>query len=193
MEDKKRKVLIVVDMQHDFVDGILGTPEAKAIVPKVDELISNGGFDDIFYTFDTHYTQSYYNGLEGKSIPIHCVYGTHGWSLATMHVEADEKHAVVKKSFGALNWFDIFNHAFSKGFYRYAEPSSDPFESITIVGLCTDICVVSNALILRAFFPDVPIICDASCCAGTTPENHKAALKVMKSCLIDIVNEEVIK
>ena len=190
MEDKKRKVLIVVDMQHDFVDGILGTPEAKAIVSKVDELISNGGFDDIFYTFDTHYTQTYYNGLEGQSIPIHCVYGTHGWSLATMHVEADEKHAVVKKSFGALHWDDIFTRTFSDGIYRFIQPSSDTFESITIVGLCTDICVVSNALILRATFPDVPIICDASCCAGTTPENHKSALKVMRSCLIDIINEE---
>ena len=181
---EKKKILIVIDMQHDFVDGSLGTKEAQAIVPKVDNLIENGDFDEIYYTFDTHYP-NYLNTLEGKKLPVkHCTFGTNGWALSTNHSPNAEKYEVVKNTFGYINW----DHKLSC--VDFWEDDKKPnIESITIVGLCTDICVISNALILRAYLPNTPIIVDASCCAGTTPEAHKAALTVMKSCQIDVINE----
>lgn len=179
----EKKILIVVDMQHDFVDGSLGTPEAQAIVSKVDNLIENGGFDEIYYTFDTHYS-NYLNTLEGKKLPVpHCIMGTKGWSLSTIHSPASRKHQVIKETFGYVDW----DYKLSSEYW--AGGSESDIESITIVGLCTDICVISNALVIRALYYNIPIICDASCCAGTTPEAHKAALAVMKSCQIDVINE----
>ena len=178
VNNHEKNILIVVDMQHDFVDGSLGTPEAQAIVSKVDYRIKSGNFDDVYYTFDTHYN-NYDETLEGQKLPVkHCQFRSLGWSLATENLPIDADHAIEKETFGFITWERVF-------------PIADllDIKSITIVGLCTDICVISNALILRAIFPNTQIICDASCCAGTTPEAHKAALTVMKSCQIDVINE----
>jgi len=167
------KYLIVIDMQKDFVDGSLGTPEAQAIVPNVEKKAADGNYDKVLFTFDTHY-ENYMNTLEGKKLPVpHCVKGTAGWESVLSAETLGINETIIKNTFGYNNWlmklYDV--------------------DSIELVGLCTDICVISNALILRALFPDVPITVDASCCAGTTPEAHKAALTVMKSCQIDIINE----
>ena len=170
--------LIVVDMQKDFVDGSLGTPEAAAIVPKVIEKIR--GFDgELFVTYDTHF-DDYLDTAEGRKLPVpHCIYGTVGWELCDGVREAVEElpHIKVQKySFGSTTLPHLINE-FADG---------EDF-SLELIGLCTDICVVSNALLLKAHFPEAPIRVDASCCAGVTPELHRAALQTMQSCQIDIV------
>lgn len=174
------KTLIVIDMQNDFINGALGTPEAQAIVPKVkkkiEEYLDHG--DKIIFTRDTHHSD-YLQTQEGRKLPIkHCIVGTHGWDicseLTTRAIPFVNAYCINKYSFGYFNWVEW-----------YEELSGD----IEIVGLCTDICVVSNALILKANFPETEITVDASCCAGTTPENHKAALQVMKCCQINVVGE----
>ena len=163
------KTLIVVDMQNDFIDGSLGTPEAVEIVPrvkeKIEQYVKNG--DRIIYTMDTH-GEDYMETNEGKHLPVkHCIEGTEGWKLRDgLYVEGSE---VIKKNcFGYTGWSDY------------------DFEEIELVGLCTDICVVSNALILKAMFTEIPISVDASCCAGVTPESHAAALQTMQMCQIEI-------
>lgn len=168
------KVLIVVDMQNDFVNDCLGTPEAQAIVPnvkkKIEEYESRG--DRIIFTRDTHH-DNYMNTHEGKNLPVpHCIEGTHGWEVIN-EIDKPECLHVNKLTFGYMGW-DI----------RLSKPSE-----IELIGVCTDICVVSNALILRASFPETEITVDASCCAGVTPESHKAALQVMKSCQINVIGE----
>lgn len=170
-----RKVLIVVDMQNDFINGSLGSDSAQAIVPNVIDKIQN--FDgDILFTKDTHFS-NYLNTLEGKNLPIpHCIEGTYGWEL-NEDLPTENKIVIQKYTFG-----DVVNLP------HYLRGYTD-LESIELVGLCTDICVVSNALILRANFPDTPITVDANCCAGTTLENHKAALQTMKSCQITVIND----
>lgn len=170
------KVLLVIDMQNDFINGSLGSPAAEAIVDKVVEKMLD--FDGtILCTKDTHMLD-YMSTLEGKKLPVpHCIYDTTGWQLNEKIEEARRKKSgdtLTKFTFGSLSLF---------------EGIAESIESIEICGLCTDICVVSNALIARATFPNVPITVDASCCAGTTPEKHKAALEVMKSCQIDVINE----
>lgn len=170
------KVLIVVDMQKDFITGPLGTPEAQAIVPNVAAKIRQYKEDEeyVVYTADTH-DENYLETNEGKHLPVkHCIRGTEGWFL---HSEVDFLGAqyITKSSFGYKYWGNIFADKF--------------VEEIELVGVCTDICVVSNALILKALFPEIRISVDASCCAGTTPLNHKAALTVMKSCQIEITGE----
>ncbi len=169
--------LVVVDMQKDFVDGALGTKEAVAVVPAVVKRIE--GFDgEIFATFDTHdanYTQT----QEGKNLPVpHCVKGTDGWQLDKAVAAAlDQKGytPVEKLTFASVDLPALIEKA-SEG---------EDF-TIELIGLCTDICVVSNALMLKAYFREVPIAVDAACCAGVTPEKHKAALETMRSCQINI-------
>lgn len=166
------KTLIVVDMQNDFISGPLGTKEAQAIVPnvkkKIEEYKARG--DEIIFTRDTH-DENYLETNEGKHLPIeHCIDGTYGWQIADGLEVADSLY-INKYSFGYQHW-------------KYYS-----FESIELVGLCTDICVVSNALILKSTFPNIDITVDASCCAGVTPEKHKAALEVMKSCQINVIGE----
>lgn len=166
------KTLIVVDMQNDFIDGSLGTKEAVAIVPnvkkKIKECEANG--DRVIFTQDTH-DANYLCTNEGKHLPVeHCIVGTHGWEIAD-GLEVDNCDYVSKSTFGWKHWSN----------YR--------FEEIELVGLCTDICVVSNALILKAMYPEIPITVDASCCAGVTPESHKAALLTMKMCQINVIGE----
>lgn len=171
-----KKTLIVVDFQNDFVYGPLGTDEAKAIVPnvqkKIEEYRERG--DSVIFTMDYH--NKYYLGThEGRYLPVeHCVGGTDGFRLV-IHAEWGE-YLADKSAFGYDKW------------WTYA-PLLEDCSQIELVGVCTDICVVSNTLILRSLFPEVDIVVDASCCAGTTPEKHKAALEVMKSCHIDIINE----
>ena len=173
-----KNILVVVDMQKDFVDGSLGTAEAEAIVPAVVKKIND--FDGtIFVTYDTHF-EDYLDTQEGRKLPVpHCVAGTPGWELDSAVQEALEEKpyfAVQKYTFGSLALAQLIA----------AETDGEEF-SIEIVGLCTEICVISNALILKANFPEVPVSVDAGCCAGVTPELHEAALAAMASCQIDIL------
>lgn len=171
------KVLIVIDMQNDFIDGALGTPEARAIVPNVKAKIKayDNGEDMVFFTRDTHY-DSYLRTSEGKHLPVpHCIAATDGWKIHE-EIENEKFPHVNKPTFGYMGWTTRF-------------PTFDKIESIELVGLCTDICVVSNALILKAMYPEVEITVDASCCAGVTPESHKAALLTMKMCQINVIGE----
>ena len=179
------KVLVVVDMQNDFITGALGSKEAQAIVDNVVQRILD--FEGlILYTLDTH-TADYLKTKEGQKLPVeHCIAGTDGWApnaavwMALMHQEvADEPHMIAKDTFGGVSLPMRIHEMFD---------GADP-EEITLVGLCTDICVISNALLLKAFYPESTITVDAAACAGATPEGHKTALSAMKACQIDIVNE----
>lgn len=168
------KTLIVIDMQNDFIDGALGTQEAQAIVPnvkkKIEEYRARG--DKVIFTRDTH-SEDYLSTNEGKHLPVkHCIRGTDGWDISKTLDVKSEDIILNKPSFGSFRWL-------------YMGIDDD----IEIVGLCTDICVVSNALILKALYPEINITVDASCCAGVTPESHQAALTTMKSCQINIVGE----
>ena len=166
------KILVVVDMQNDFIDGALGTPEATAIVPYVKEQIRN--FDGkVFFTRDTHFAD-YMETQEGKNLPIpHCVQGTPGWEIHPELEALRTTEPIDKLTFGSSALPEVLAK----------EPD---IESITFVGLCTDICVVSNALIIKATFPNAKVTVDQNCCAGVTPESHKAALLTMQMCQIDI-------
>lgn len=171
-----KKYLIVVDMQNDFVDGALGSAGACAIVPAAAKKIA--GFDgEIIVTYDTHY-DDYMDTAEGKKLPVpHCIKGTDGWQLNTDIAEAlaDKDYtAIEKNTFGSSELPGLIS-------------AEDDDISIELIGLCTDICVVSNTLLLKAFFPEAHISVDASCCAGVTPEKHEAALETMRSCQIDIL------
>lgn len=179
------RVLIVVDMQNDFIDGSLGTKEAQSIVPNVKKKIENYKRlvdSQIWFTRDSHYNDYLFTN-EGKHLPVkHCMYGTSGWEIRDglfnyAYKDFEKVGYIDKETFGLLDWkFPIWK--------------DEIIERIELVGLCTDICVISNALILKATYPDANIIVDASCCAGTTPKNHKAALTVMKSCQINVIGEE---
>lgn len=173
-----QNILIVVDMQNDFIDGALGTREAAAIVPNVAGKIR--GFDGrVLYTRDTH-GEDYMETQEGKNLPVpHCIRGTEGWQLAPAIRELCEGMPIDKVTFGSTELGSVLR--------TYNE--EETIGSITLVGLCTDICVISNALLVKAFLPEVPIIVDASCCAGVTPQSHKNALEAMKACQIHIENE----
>lgn len=175
-----KKFLIVVDMQRDFVDGSLGTKEAVAIVPNVVKKINE--FDgEIFVTYDTHF-ENYMDTSEGKKLPVpHCIKGTEGWKLdakVSAALEGKKYTEVEKITFGSVDLPDMIFKAVG-----------DEDFTIELVGLCTDICVVSNTLILKANYPEKEIIVDASCCAGVTPESHNAALTTMKMCQINVIGE----
>ncbi len=174
-----KKIMVVVDMQKDFVDGSLGSAEARAIVPAAAEKIR--AFDGtVFVTYDTHF-EDYLETAEGKQLPVpHCVLGTPGWEL-----DAEIRAALEDKPFFAIQKYTFGSLALAQ--LIAAETDGEEF-SIELIGLCTDICVVSNALILKANFPEVPISVDASCCAGVTPALHEAALATMRSCQIAVLN-----
>ena len=165
-----QNILIVVDMQNDFIDGTLGTKEAVAIVPKVEEKIRI--FEGkVFFTRDTHETY-YLETQEGKNLPVvHCIKGTPGWELDKA-LQGYEGRRFEKPTFG------------SKELAEWV--ASQKFESVELIGLCTDICVISNALLLKAYMPEMPVSVDASCCAGVTPTIHNNALEAMKMCQIAI-------
>ncbi|MCM1158729.1 MAG: cysteine hydrolase [Bacteroidales bacterium] len=167
-----KKTLIVVDMQNDFIDGSLGTVEAQAIVEKVREKIKSyqrtGG--EIIFTRDSH-TRDYLHTNEGKHLPVeHCIVGTDGWKIAD-GLEVPGAKYVDKPAFGWMKWEEF------------------ALEEVELVGLCTDICVVSNALIIKAAYPEIEVTVDASCCAGVTPKTHQAALETMKMCQVNVIGE----
>ena len=169
-----KKILIVVDMQNDFIDGALGTPEAVAIVPYVKELIGN--FDGkVLFTRDTHF-DNYMQTEEGKNLPVpHCIKGTHGWQIRKELDDLRKTEPIDKLTFGSSELASILS-------------SEGDIESITFVGICTDICVISNAMLIKAALPEKDIRVDAACCAGVTPESHRRALEAMRMCQIEIEN-----
>ena len=168
-----KKVLIVVDMQKDFVDGSLGTKEAQAVLPAVVEKVkAHDG--PVIFTRDTH-GPDYLASQEGKNLPVpHCVEGTEGWQIVPA-LRPWARDVVNKPTFGSV--------ALAR---RLAE-RADEIESVELVGLCTDICVISNALLVKAFMPETPVLVDSRCCAGVTPEKHAVALETMKSCQIGVL------
>lgn len=176
------RFLIVVDMQTDFIDGALGTKEAQSIVPAVCDKIRT--FDgEVIVTKDTH-KSNYMETQEGMYLPVpHCIEGTFGWKLNDMVYDAISDrsdivvYTVIKPTFGSVE----LGH-------RLSAYGAENIEEVVLAGLCTDICVISNALLIKAFLPDVKVTVDAACCAGVTPESHENALKAMRTCQINIEN-----
>jgi len=167
-----KKTLLVIDMQKDFIDGALGTKEAVAIVDnvkkKIEQYQANG--DEIIFTRDTHQAD-YLQTNEGKHLPVeHCIQGTDGWQIP-QDLQVENAIYIDKPSFGYMKWDEY------------------DLEEVEIVGLCTDICVVSNALIIKASYPEIKVTVDASCCAGVTPGSHEAALTTMKMCQVEVIGE----
>ena len=172
-----QNILVVVDMQNDFIDGALGTKEAVSIVPRVVEKIRN--FDGyVIYTRDTH-EKNYLETQEGRLLPAtHCIRGSDGWLLnPEIAALAGGADVVDKPTFGSAALGELLREWNER----------ERVDSVTLVGLCTDICVISNAMIIKAFLPEVPVKVDASCCAGVTPESHRRALDAMAACQIEIV------
>lgn len=171
-------ILVVVDMQIDFITGSLGTKDAVAIVPRVVEKLRKFS-GQIFFTRDTH-TESYLSTQEGRLLPVvHCISGTTGHQL---HPEIEPfclQPPIDKSTFGSVRLGKVLKELSGR----------EKIDSVTLIGLCTDICVISNAMLIKAFLPEIPIIVDASCCAGVTPERHLQALKAMRCCQIQIINE----
>jgi nicotinamidase-related amidase len=174
-----KRILVVVDIQKDFVDGSLGTSEAVAMVPNAAKKIKE--FDgEIFVTYDTHFG-NYMETAEGRKLPVpHCIKGTEGWELdrnIAKSLEGKDFTKVKKLTFGSTELPELIRNAVG-----------DEDFGITLIGLCTDICVVSNALILKANFPEKDIYVDSRCCAGVTCESHNAALVTMKMCQINVID-----
>ena len=192
-----KKALVIVDMQNDFVDGALGTPEAQAIVPKVADYIRTHADKDtiLIFTKDTHET-NYMETQEGKNLPVaHCIRDTHGWELAPAIQEAlydvrelyhpcdtyfpyMNNHIIVKPTFGSLDFVNLL-YALNDDFGDIAE--------ITLMGLCTGICVLSNAMLAKATLPEVPVRVVEECSACVTPDSHKTAIDAMRLCQIEII------
>jgi len=181
------KVLVVVDMQKDFIDGALGTQEAVSIVDKVVERIVNSAGELILFTMDTH-QEDYLNTSEGKKLPVpHCVEGTDGWRINesvlaawrnngnTIKLSEPQENTFIKPVFGSVELVD---------FLKSREVDIDEIE---ILGLCTDICVISNAIMIKNTMPDVPISVNSECCAGVSPQSHAEALNVMRMCQVDVI------
>lgn len=172
------RTLIVIDMQNDFVTGSLGTKEAKGIIKNVETKIKEYLLrkDNVIFTRDTH-NKKYLKTLEGVKLPIqHCIEGTDGWEIIDeLKPYAEYCKIIDKNSFGYNDWSN--------------EVKVRNANEIELVGVCTDICVISNALTLKSFNTEAEIIVDASCCAGSTPESHRNALEAMKQCHINIINE----
>lgn len=180
----KNNVLIVVDMQNDFIDGVLGTKEAQTIVkPMVDFIKDWTG--PIILTKDTH-NENYLNTQEGSYLPIpHCTVHTHGWNIKGEILDATDESCEY--------WDVVYKDRFcgGKNLIESLSEIKDNFgtiESITLIGVCTDICVISNALFLKYVYPETQIYVKSSLCAGVTPEKHAAALEVMRSCQIEVID-----
>lgn len=171
-------ILVVVDMQNDFIDGALGTPEAAAIVPRVAEKIRSFP-GRVLFTRDTH-GENYLETREGGNLPVpHCIRGTRGWEICP-ELEALRRTAPADKgTFGSI----------TLGETLAAANREETVRSVILVGVCTDICVISNALLVKAFLPEAEIVVDAACCAGVTPARHRTALEAMKACQIRVENE----
>ncbi len=175
-------VLVVIDMQNDFIDGPLGSPDAEWIVGFVEDKICNFN-GRVFMTRDTH-GDDYAETQEGRKLPVpHCIEGTYGWEIHSQLLALDdavEIIAVPKHTFGSLELCDMLKRL----------DEHDTINSVTVVGLCTDICVVTNALLIKTYLPEAEIIVDAQCCAGSTPEKHYEALSVLESCQVTVINNE---
>ena len=173
-----RKILIAVDLQNDFIDAALGTKEAVAIVDKACQVINSYDEKNIIATRDTH-GQNYMETQEGKNLPVpHCIKGTEGWQINEKVQKALRGAKIIDKpSFGSVELAEYIRDLASKEEI-----------SVTLIGLCTDICVVSNAMLIKAFCPEIPVSVIASACAGVTPQAHNAALATMKSCQIKVLD-----
>lgn len=179
-------ILVVVDMQNDFVSGALGTAEAREIVPyvvgRVVEGLNRG--EEILFTKDTH-QENYMDTQEGRRLPVpHCVRGTEGWEIIEQLREY-ARHPIDKPTFGSRELGALLK-ARDEDLRKQGKPG---VEKVTLIGLCTDICVISNALLVKAFLPEAEIAVDAACCAGVTPESHKNALAAMRVCQIIVEND----
>lgn len=175
-----KKYLVVIDMQNDFVTDALGTAEAQAVRENVVRRVGDFA-GEVLFTRDTH-GADYLQTQEGRKLPVeHCIRGTAGWELIA-ELEKFRKregcHVFEKNTFGSLELAQYLLEKYEAG----------EVESVELIGLCTDICVVSNALLLKAYMPELEIAVDASCCAGVTPDKHEAALETMESCQIDVIN-----
>lgn len=181
-----KKILVVVDMQNDFIDGALGNEECRAVVPRIVNKINNFNGDEIIYTMDTH-AEDYLETQEGKNLPvIHCVRSTNGWNINELIdaalTDAESRCEVVeihKPTFGSVSMANYLANTFME---------DEEFE-IELCGVCTGICVISNAMLLKAFFTEAKVTVDASCCACVTPTSHKNALEAMKLCQINVIGE----
>ena len=175
MSDVK-KILVVIDMQNDFIDGALGSKEAEGIVDAVVEKIRSYPSENVYATMDTHH-EDYLTTQEGHNLPVeHCIKGTDGWKLREEIAELINKEQIFEKP--VFGGYDIAN--------KLKELSEKENFELEMVGLCTDICVVSNALLFKTFMPEVRISVDPKCCAGVTPERHEAALETMRACQIAV-------
>jgi len=181
------KVLIVVDMQNDFIDGALGTKEAQAIVPSVAKRIKDSTGEMILFTQDTH-GDDYLDTPEGKKLPVvHCIEGTNGWKTRdeVMNAWRNNKDTIIAP--------DLKENSFTKPVFGstdlvdFLKARADQITEIELLGVCTDICVVSNAIMIKNTLPQIPIAVNQSCCAGVTPQSHQEALNTMKMCQIDVV------
>lgn len=174
-----KKILVVVDAQNDFITGALGNKECDVATNVIADEIRSGKYDDVIFTRDTH-DENYLNTQEGSKLPVeHCILGTQGWEL---HPEIDalakENNSLIfdKPTFGSMGLAGCLN-----GIQKVAA-----IDELELVGLCTDICVISNALLLKAILPETRIVVNSDCCAGVTPESHENALKAMAACQIEI-------
>lgn len=179
---KNKKKLIIIDAQNDFITGSLGTEEARQMLPHLlDKAREFSG--EILMTQDSH-TEDYLSTQEGRTLPIeHCLTGTEGWKFPPALEALREERGVKvypKSSFGSTALVSALKEAYDAGL----------LDSVELVGICTDICVVSNALMIKSALPELPVYVDASCCAGVTPEKHDAALEVMKSCQIIVTGQD---
>lgn len=178
----ENRFLVVIDVQNDFVTGALGTKEAEAVIPSIVEKVRNFK-GNILFTQDTH-SEKYLSTQEGKILPIeHCIEHTNGWKLVPQLEDLQKERGSIiyrKDKFGSLELAADSERIYQKG----------KMSALELIGLCTDVCVLYNALLLKTYLPEIPIAVDASCCAGTTPDRHRMALETMKSCQIRITNEQ---
>ena len=184
-----RKILLVVDMQNDFIEGSLKTEQAPKIIPNVVKKINDKENQLIIFTQDTH-GEDYLEIQEGKKLPVeHCIENTHGWEINKdilnawknkqdrIILENRENNSIIKDTFGSKDLITVLKEI----------NAESPIEEIEIAGLCTDICVISNALLIKAYFPEIEIVVDSACCAGVTPESHETALNAMKACQVTVI------
>ena len=170
-----KKALIVVDVQKDFIDGALANPAAEAAMPIVHDVVEYAAKNnfDIFYTKDTHYADFYMNSQEGKNLPVpHCIFQTPGWAI--------DKRAWASNPTGLV--YVLIKPTF--GYEYWTTEDLNLYDEIVVIGFCTDICVITNALLIKTVVPETPIVVIEDACAGVTPEKHAAALEVMRSCQI---------
>lgn len=171
-----RDLLMVIDMQNDFIDGALGTKEAVEIVPYVEDKIRNFK-GTVLFTRDTHY-ENYLETQEGRNLPVkHCIKGTDGWNIRKELDDLRTNEPIDKVTFGSMELGPMLQKM----------DEEDKINSITFVGLCTDICVISNVMIAKAYLPETEIIVDSKCCAGVSVESHNNALEAMKICQVKVI------